>query len=219
MEYAETVKAINHLFTYKVFDKQIYHKVQSLFSNLSVRDAAGIFGDLSNEAIFGLYLILDDLKTTNEAKEHIIYKYYGLKIKEQANETVEGSLVEQIFGDYKKTSFLALESLIVKILKEDRISENHFEKLKESFDSKIIEKEIYSNRIRSKIRGKFPLSESELLKLFEYENYKLIEDALAQELIEYSALPLFRLPNKGDKNKKIKTVLFNKATKLIEMKP
>ncbi|MFD7522622.1 hypothetical protein [Paenibacillus chitinolyticus] len=219
MEYAETVKAINHLFTYKIFDKQIYHKVQSLFSNLSVRDAAGIFGDLSNEAIFGLYLILDDLKTTNEAKEHIIYKYYGLKIKEQANETVEGRLVEQILEDYKKTSFLALESLIVKMLKEERISENHFEKLKGSLDREIIEKEIYCNRIRSKIRGKFSLSESELLKLFEYENYKLIEDALAQELIECSALPLFRLPDKGDKNKKIKTVLFNKATKLIQMKP
>lgn len=122
--------------------------------------------------------------------------------------------MEQILKDYKKTSFLALESLIVKLLKEDRLSENHFEKLKRSFDSKMIEKEIYSNRIRSKIKGKFPLSESELLKLFEYENYKLIEDALAQELIERSALPLFRLPNKGDKNKNIKTVLFNKATKL-----
>lgn len=81
MEYAETVKSINHLYTYKIFDEQIYHKVQNLFSNLSVIDAAGIFGDLSNEAIFGLYLVLDDLKTTNEAKEHIIYKYYGLKLK------------------------------------------------------------------------------------------------------------------------------------------
>ncbi|MEY9092581.1 hypothetical protein [Paenibacillus sp. RC84] len=213
MEYQETVNTINELFI-GVFDNIDYQKIQDLFSNLSVIEAARIFVDLSNEAISGLYLVLDDLRTTNEAKEHIMYKYYVTKIEERANELLEDSLVEQIISDYTKTSFLALESLMVKVLKEDRIKENQFEKIKRCFDSKIIEKEIYSSTIRSNIGSGIKLNENVIIKLFEYEKYKIIEDAIDQSLIEFTALSLFKLPDKGDKNKKIKTTLYNKASKL-----
>ena len=78
MGYQKTVNTINGLFT-GAFEKRDFQKVQDIFLNLSAIEAIGIYGDLSNEAISGIYQILGDLKTTNEAKEHIAYKYYVIR--------------------------------------------------------------------------------------------------------------------------------------------
>jgi hypothetical protein len=213
--YRETINTMNRLFENSEKETNIHEKLNLTLLNFTIIELANIHGDLSKKALFGLYSMLGVVQMPTEAKEHVIYKYYLSLIPEHSNEIVEDYILEQILRDFKSTSYLALESLLVKLLKEDRISDSNLDEIKNTCKSKIIDKEVFSSEIRSKIKNKIKLTENDVQKLREFEKYYIIETALDNDLIERHNLLLFELPVPGDKNKKIKTIIFTKASKLL----
>ncbi|MDT8975086.1 hypothetical protein RQP50_02375 [Paenibacillus sp. chi10] len=212
VNYQNAISKINGIFERREEESLTPQTVDSILATLSTFELAQLHGDLNNQALNGIYNMINCLEIPTEAKEHVTYRYF-LVLTEQ-HEQLNNALFLQIINEYKKTKYLALESLIVYLLKEDKVNENDLILLKD-IGTPVIIKEIYAKMMRSKIEKNQMLTDEDVKQLLRYEKYKILECALDKNLVEYLALRLFHFPEEGERNKKHKKVLFLKATQLL----
>lgn len=212
VNYQNAISKINGMFEGGDKERPTPKMVDSILSTLTTVELGQMHGDLTNQALSGIHNMLNCIEISTEAKEHITYKFY-LLLTEQ-HEQLNSALFLQIINEYKETKYLALESLIVYLLKEDKINEKDLTLLKD-IGTTVIVKEIYANMMRSKIEKKEILTDDDVKQLLKYEKYKILECALDKNIVDYHALRLFQMPEEGASNKRHKKVLFLKATQLL----
>lgn len=211
MEYLKIVERINYLFS-QGEGGQNKTELNSLLSQIKNDEIEGIHGDLCDEALLYISSNIDDMYLPRGAKEHIFYKKYTLLLNDMKYH--DQNFLLSLISDYQKYSFLALESIIIEMLKKDLISIEDFGLL-DGF-SNTIRKEMFASLVRNKIRQKLLLSERETEQLYFYEKFAILEDAIESKLIDSSVLIKLTLLDVEGKNKKRKASLRSKAEEALK---
>lgn len=207
------ISAISDLLI-KPIESNTVDQMNVLLSRLTNIELAQIHGFLEFDALEKLNKLANELNLSLEAKEHIAYKYYLLLTNQQQN-AINTELLLEIIEVYKETSYNALESLLILLLKEDKIHYNDVAFLKK-IDSKTVKKEIFLRSIRVKISNKQIILYDEVLELLNLNQYKILEDILDKNLLEKETLCLFINLNDEEKFKKSKKKLAMRAQKLLD---
>ncbi|VTR42772.1 hypothetical protein [Paenibacillus lautus] len=122
MEHSKIIERLNNLFSKKTSELN-KREINFLLSKFRYDDIEGIHGDLCNTALQYISNNLEDFHLPKGAKEHILYKKYAFLISEK--EDIDAELLLGLVSDYQNYYFLALESLIIEMLKKDKISIQH----------------------------------------------------------------------------------------------
>ncbi|WP_028545647.1 hypothetical protein [Paenibacillus taiwanensis] len=215
MRYQETLLFFHELFHRQaVASGDIVHLVNAALFHLSNEEKIQLHNNLTDAALNGLYPLLDQLLLPTEAKEHMMYKYFLVVSNAAAQQQVDSRLLLQICSEHDRTSYVAFESLLISLLKEDRIHESDLTIL-EHIHTKAIIKETFASKMRAQTASGKQLSPNDVKKLLEYEKYAMLQEALLQNDVAYEALSLFVLPNKGERNYKYKNRLHLCASQML----
>ncbi|MCG7409201.1 hypothetical protein MH117_17425 [Paenibacillus sp. ACRRX] len=214
MRYQETLLLLHELFYRQAIASDVVQIVNAALFHLSHEEKSRLYSDLTEAALNGLYPLLDELLLPTEAKEHLTYRYFLVLSKVAAQHRMDRRLLQQISREYDRTSYVALESLLISLLKENRIHEGDLDIL-EHIHTKAMIKETFASRVRAKIANGKYLSTDDVKKLLEYKKYAMLQEALLQNAVEYETLYLFVPPNTGDQNYKHKNRLYLCASQLL----
>ncbi|WP_409344043.1 hypothetical protein [Paenibacillus sp. MBLB4367] len=190
-------------------------RVQSLISGMDISEQMTIHASLSKEALRGLFSIRDRITLSLDTVELVVWTYFKQRVQEnedRLNDEWETSLVEE----YKASRNIALESLIIGLLKRDRIPPMQLERLESTFSCKAFQKEAAAFRARSVVGSGGMLSEDQVLRLMERKAYAALAFAMDNKALTQEALGLFSMPEKCAEDRKAKQSLFEKAQKLLD---
>ncbi|WP_223070544.1 hypothetical protein [Paenibacillus caui] len=211
MKYSEILERLNNLFL-EGNERLSKKELNFLLSQVENDEIEGIHGDLCDDALQYISSNIDEMSLPTGAKEHLLYKKYALLI--DSMKSYDEKFLLDLVNDYQKYSFLALESLIIEMLKKDRISIQYFDLLDGL--SETIRKEIFASLVRNKIREKVLLSAEETEQLYLYEKFTILEDAIENKLIDSSVLMKLTLLDVEGESKKRKESLRSKAEKALK---
>jgi hypothetical protein len=207
---------IDNLFNSNEDQGLIQTRLNIILSQLCTSDQLGLYSELSDKALAGIYIMIDKINISKGAAEHIIWYYYKKKIEASSN-TVNDKVVIQILNDYGKYKYIALESLIIELIKNYRLTPELFISTQETLtDNTEIRKQIYLSKIRSQIRGGEVLNKEQIVKLLNYAAYYDLNSILDQKAVNADSLDLFAKPEINESHKKIKTILYEKARMLLD---
>jgi hypothetical protein len=181
-----------------------------ILRRLDVSEQMEIHNKISVTALRNLFAILHDVTLVPEAKEHITW-YYFRELVKQKEGLLSDDLLEEIIDYYRRNKYLALESLVIEALKEDRITTKQTIKCTEVFQSRAFNKELLSFQCRSVIRNGKLLESKQVKDLQAAKAYSVLELAFDAKAISMKDLDLFTVPDKLERDRKIKLKLYEKA--------
>ncbi|MDO3411253.1 hypothetical protein QWJ34_15920 [Saccharibacillus sp. CPCC 101409] len=167
-------------------------------------------GCLSARALSNLYPILNDTVLEREAREHIVWTHF-LHESKRRGEIWTDEFVQRIVAEYRANRYIAVESLVVQGLKEDRVTETQIERLAEVMEAKAFVKESAAFRCREKVKAGGELDAEEVSRLLRLRAFSTLDYALDRRAVRPEALRRFAEPEAGEQDRKTKERLFAKA--------
>ncbi|WP_289142947.1 hypothetical protein [uncultured Brevibacillus sp.] len=212
----DLIKQINALFmSQNLNDPNLYRAINTAISQLDNHDQMILHSQLTEKALNNLHFLIEHLLLNKEVKEHLLYRYYHLKITSDMI-ILGNDLFNQLCNDYAKYQYVSLESIFVLLIKNDNISNEQAIKLTEMFgEKKAIKKQLISFKARQKVKENRKLDKEDVMTLLEWNLYSNIEDALAKSLVLIDALQLFKKPSVNEKDKRHKDRLYQTAQSLL----
>lgn len=217
-DYDSLIREINDLLMEDELESgRLISSLNTVFAKIQPPDQMRVHNDVSKQSLICLYRILDQLNIAKEVKEHLMYGYYLQIVNDEKLFTQ--NVFNELVDDYNKTKFVALESVVINLIKWDALSNEQVKIVDKVFgEKKAVKKQLVGHTARSILRQGIPLDMNIVKELLEWNNFDLLEQTLEKKLIAYDALHLFKKPSEGEENKKKKERLFLKAKFLLANK-
>jgi hypothetical protein len=192
-------------------ENNVIQEINRIIRHMDISEQMELHNALSNEAIEKIYPMLNQLSLHDHAKEHVIWSYFSRKICETGSLTDD--LFQEMFKCYSKHQLLAIESLIIEMLKNDFLSTNQLGIAEKVFTGKAFIKEAAAFKCRHKVRTGNLLNEADVSALLQLGAYSTLEFALDKCAITADGLNQIVEPGHMEKDRKKKLALFKKASK------
>jgi hypothetical protein len=215
MDISTLIKEINSLLENK--PKCYMEKVNQSIMDLEEGDLLSIFVGLSDAALENMYLQLGSIRLSEGSIEHLIYHYYVKKVRGvnlNQNDSM-GFLINQLITDYEKFKCIALESIVIYLVKHYQLDDEQMDMLSEAFKSSAVVKEVRKLKYRRYIEGGNMLEGNQVSELLDLGAFELIEKALDFNRINHEGLKRIQMPMSGENHKKKKMRLFTRAQALL----
>ncbi|OWR28337.1 hypothetical protein CDO73_18860 [Saccharibacillus sp. O23] len=147
--------------------------------------------------------------------EHELWNHFRGKIDEQPK--IDEELLSDILHHYRERPIAAMSSVVIALLKEDKITTEQHERIRRFaaqeplLSEKAFRKESLSFEARTKIASGEPLSRAETERLYEAAAFGVLESAFDRKAIPKGAIDVFVRPAEGETDRKRKLSLFDKA--------
>jgi len=203
------IDKINYLFEKLYYDEVDYKELNGLLFKISVENQLQIHNDLTEKAIIGLYNLKDRLNLNQYVIEHLEWSYFKNLISDENK--INDALLKEIINEYKRTKFIAIESILIDLIKEDKITPLQLEEIKNNLQSNEISKQALIFESKNKANLGIKITAEETKKLLEVKAFEFLKYCLEKKAIEKDALELFLKPKTGETSRKIKNILFEIA--------
>lgn len=194
-------------------------QIKSFLESIPDEERRRIPEAFSKNVINRIYPVMNELNFSEEVQEHLIWAYFKNKLDE---ESLNEHLLFEILNKYKEKKLLAIESVIITAIKEDKVSISQLDHLREFFNDqgllseKAFLKESLSLQVRLKSKNGQKLNRKEVEELYAREAFRTLQSMLQEEKVDPEALKIFEHPKAGEKNKRLKASLFDEAQKLLQ---
>ncbi|MBP1991160.1 hypothetical protein [Paenibacillus eucommiae] len=210
--YYEWVKKINSLFEASDHDKQVIDKINKIISFLDTDEQLRIHSDLSEVSLKGIYTYRNEININDHAKEHITWWYFRQMV-DTIPPMIPDKMLNEIIDEYRRVKYIALESIILNLMKNERLSLKQVDSLKSEFHSKAFHKEAISFKAKNLIRSRIFLDKEFVGELLQAKAYDVLEFAIDNHILAEESFVLFMHPSQGEENGKVKKRLFDKIQK------
>ncbi|WP_342561906.1 hypothetical protein NST84_19965 [Paenibacillus sp. FSL R7-0345] len=124
-------------------EEELTNQLNRLISLLEIGEQAELHGHLNKTQLVRLYELLPSLSFNFSAKEHITWKYFNDKVRDECQQSAYLSrrLLDELSSSYRQYTFLALESIVIVCLKADRIDPQHVAELETLFSGRAFHNE------------------------------------------------------------------------------
>ncbi|WP_419872183.1 hypothetical protein [Candidatus Pristimantibacillus sp. PTI5] len=188
-------------------------KINSLISGMSTSQQLGLSGELTPKANSRLYHAMNRIVLIPAAKEHVAFSYFAGRIEQELE--LGDSLLEELLQALAATGYLALVSLVITVIKRDRLSLMQLEKAEKIIDEKTFMKEATAFRYREAVKAGFILNSEDVLRLLSMRAYSTLDYILESKAATKEGLGVFSEPQLGEKDRKIKRGLYEKASQVL----
>jgi len=195
-------------------------QIKSFLESIPDEERRRIPEAFSQNMINRIYPVMNELNFSEEVQEHLIWAYLKNKLDEK--ESLDEHLLSEILNKYKEKRLLAIGSVIITAIKEDKISIPQLDKIREFFNDqgllseKAFLKESLSFQARLKSKNGQKLNRAEVEELHAREAFRTLQAMLQDEKVDPDALEIFERTEAGEKNRKLKASLFEEAQKLLQ---
>ncbi|MEF2245372.1 hypothetical protein [Paenibacillus sp. IITD108] len=193
-------------------EKEKVEQVTKVILSMDVCDQVSINGSLNENAISFFYCNINSIPMHDAAKEHIVMQYFWNCIDKTG---VTDDLISMLVEYYKIFNYLALESIAINLMKNNRVTREQVKLFQTVFSGKVFHKELIVYEKSKLMTDGWILNKEDVELLMNVEAYALLEAALDKYIIEKDALSLFKPIASGEKNKKIIDRLYNKARLML----
>ncbi|WP_068773830.1 hypothetical protein [Paenibacillus sp. FJAT-26967] len=208
---SDHITTINSIFEQKSLDKNsLLRKINEAMAVLSIGEQLELHCLLSTEALVGLYETIGEIDINSQAKEHITWHYFKQRLLVESS-IVGDDFLKDLLSVYEVTRYLALESLIIELLKTFRITNEQLVKIEDNVKSKTFLKESILYKYRSYIVRDNKLTKDEVIELLNLRAYHILDFALESNAVSVEGLNQLILPIVTSADKKRKEGLYNKA--------
>lgn len=208
------VKEITQLLTDK---EKGLEEINNILSKKEATDLVKLFANLSNYSLIALHTLVDHLELGEEDKEHLIYLYYYRRIrKQEIDELSLESLVKDLLADYTKYEFIAIESVLIRLLKHYTIAPHQIASIHEIVQTEAMAKVLTKYDFYQSMKKGVTLSKEQVIDLLTLEYFDVLQAAMDQKMIERDGLKVFKEPVKGERYKNVKYPLYLKARRLLK---
>jgi hypothetical protein len=190
-------------------DFYVIQELNSIINQLDNREQMNLFSELSTEAINRIYPLLDKIAIHNHTREHITWTYYKQRI--HGLSSLSSDIFQDILNVYLIFKFLALESLVIEMLKTDILSLTQVKIAEKVFLSKAFSKESVAFKYRDMIRSGKKLNSEDVLELLQLRAYTTLDFAIEKNAITTDGLNQIVEPVEKEKDRKTRMALFQKA--------
>lgn len=167
---------------------------------------------LSTEALEEIYKIKENLTISKSVEEHLLYSYY----LNTSKTSVSNGVIKRLIEDYSSKMFISLVSIVVGWIKKERLSMEQIEVIKQNFKDQEVEKQLLKLSVKNDLKNGKNLSSKDITELLDKKFFDVLESALDFNLVEVEALDKFSSPLKGEKDKKHRKMLYEKAQSIIK---
>jgi len=201
-------------------EQEFLLQIKSFLDSIPDEERRRIPEAFSQNMINRIYPVMNELNFSEEVQEHLIWAYFKNKLDEK--ESLDGHLLSEILNKYKEKRLLAIESVIITAIKEDKVSITQLGTIREFFNDhgllseKVFSKESLSLQARLKSKNGQKLNRTEVEELYAREAYRTLQFMLQDEKVDPAALEIFERPEAGEKNRKLKVSLLEEAQKLLQ---
>ena len=196
--------------TIKDNDKLLAHKLAESFSKLDVSEQLSLHSELPLRVLDILVRLRNKIDVVNNVKEHLVWHYYDHLLFN--NNVIDDSVLEELFICYQEEKYIALESIIINLLKRHKLKGYQVEKIKTVVESREIKKYVIDFEISN---GKVA-DEDTIKKLYELRAYETLNYILANNSLELDTLNEFRNPEQTEMDRRTKMKLYQKAQIIIQ---
>jgi hypothetical protein len=179
-------------------------RLSDLINSLSVSDQLSIHTELDLESLRYITENRENLTLNYNALEHIVWNYYRQL-------PWSDELLIILLEEFKKERFIALESIIISAIKNDKTTREQIELISPEFTDKEIIRQLFFWEIRKKVNSQESLKSPEVKKLLDLKGYNLLLQAFEYRLISEFDSDLFIKPEPGSSDRKLKEKLYMKA--------
>ncbi|MEV5025869.1 hypothetical protein [Paenibacillus sp. LPE1-1-1.1] len=116
---------------------------------------------------------------------------------------------------FAATGYLALVSLVIAAIKRDRLSLRQLEQAGKIIEDKTFMKEATAFRYREAVKAGFILNSEDVLSLLSMRAYSTLDYILERKAATREGLSVFSEPQLGEKDRKIKRGLYEKASQVL----
>jgi hypothetical protein len=185
-------------------------KMNSLISKMDTDEQLGLAGELSNIGLRRLYSLMNSTVMVQGAKEHLAYGYFVVRIKQQG---LDDELLAELLQAYSETEFLAIASILIDALKRDVMTVSQLEAAEKIVIDQTFLKEATAFKYRVAAKAGLLLNREDIKILLNLRAYSTLAFVLDENAVAQAALDLFHDPIDGEKDKKKKRALFQKANR------
>lgn len=195
--------------------KKSIAELKGLLQSLSTQEQMRLPEVLSKLAVERLYPIMRELELEPALQEHLIWGYFREKMSGVL--VISDELMAEILQQHRDSQRIVAESLILTAIKEEKISLEQLQAIRRFFERnellnrKPFEKETLAFVCREKVRSGNALQQQEVEQLLEAEAFSTVLFALQENKVETAALKLIQPPAAGEKNRKRKQAVFDRA--------
>ncbi|UKS29654.1 hypothetical protein LOZ80_12260 [Paenibacillus sp. HWE-109] len=207
--YDELIHKINSLLESPHHDKQVVDKVNVIISKLGTSDQLGIHSDLSNASLQAVYKYRNELLFIDDAKEHIVWFYFRKMIENTAH-AISDTILDEIIAEYKRANYIALESIIIDLIKKERLSQEQVDRIKVIFQSNAFRKQVICFKAKTLLENGMCLNREIVQELLAVKGYEVLELAIDNNALTNDTYVLFVCPIQGEDNRKAKQRFFDK---------
>ncbi|WP_426454368.1 hypothetical protein ACP26L_17305 [Paenibacillus sp. S-38] len=125
MDLQDTAAKINKLNTSArppAGDESVFDQVEAHLQALELSEQLQIHNLLEVESLRLIYCFRERSSLDDSVLEHLIWRYFQLELTLEGNRYTDAFLNE-LLAEYSRRRWLAVESLVIRALKEDRLSE------------------------------------------------------------------------------------------------
>ncbi|AFC30351.1 hypothetical protein PM3016_3522 [Paenibacillus mucilaginosus 3016] len=190
MDLQETAAKINGLVaspSLPAVEDSLYEGVEAHLRGLELSKQLQIHNLLDVEALRLIYCCRETSSLDDSVLEHLIWRYFQLMLDLQGNRFTD-ALLNELLTEYSRKRSMALESIVIRGLKEDRFSEAQSAEADLVFTSKVYRKERLASVCRRIVREGSRLTAEEVNRLLELRLYAVLESALERGCLEQDAL-------------------------------
>ncbi|WP_322904772.1 hypothetical protein [Paenibacillus campi] len=110
-------------------------KMERLINLLNVSDQLELHGELSFQALKVIKDYRHQLAISDAVKEHVIWCYFS-------KQSWSDAMLEEVGTIYQETSFMAMESIVLIALKQNKVTEQQVAYIQNVFSTKEVWKQI-----------------------------------------------------------------------------
>lgn len=185
-------------------------KMNSLISKMDIGEQLGLAGELSNIGMRRLYALMNHTVMVQGAKEHLAYAYFEDRIKQQG---MDDDILAELLQAYSETEFIAIASILIDALKCDVMTVSQLEAAEKTVFDQTFLKEANAFKYRVAAKAGMLLNREDIKILLNLRAYSTLAFVLDKNAVAQAALDLFHEPIDGEKDKKMKRALFQKANR------
>ncbi|GBF74330.1 hypothetical protein PA598K_02668 [Paenibacillus sp. 598K] len=199
-----TANQINAIVLSASNDASLINRVNRLLSNLGMSEQLSLHHDLSDAALDFIYQNIDDITLDDGPLEHIVWSFFWRKVKQKS---LSEELFSRLVDAYERTKYVALESLVIGLIKEDLLTEAQLNEVLARIPTKTVLKESFASRCRRNLQHGQSLSQEDMITLLDNRSYSTVRFAITTRSISREALLILEQPYTGEKDKKIRLEL------------
>ncbi len=207
---SELVNRLDDLFEDYNSEKNLIQHINEILLKMTCSEQLELHGNVKSATLKSLYKYIDEINVELDVKEHIVWFYY-VRLYQRTNALIEDCVLNEIRNDYMKFHFGALESLVIDLIRQNQMSLKQIQRAQEVMKNKEINKQYHIYKAKEDVDNGTLLDRAHINKLLELNAFQAIEYALEKNSIKKEALCEFKRPEKGEKDRKIKEVLYKKA--------